>query len=61
MRITYYRRTAFYKDEDDKINKLLSFICNSASHINRIRDNANELGVEKLFLQDQEFCPKQQW
>ena len=61
MRITSCRRTAFYEDEDDKINELISFICNSASHINRIRDNAIELGVEKLFSQDQEFCPKQQW
>ena len=61
MRITSCRRTAFYEDEDDKINELLSFICNSVSHINRIRDNAIELGVEKLFPQDQKFCPKQQW
>ena len=36
-----------------------AFKCNHASHINKIRDTAIELGSRDSF-QDMEFCPKQQ-
>ena len=58
--MTYCQRKAFYKKEYEKLNKLSNFKCNHASHINKIRDTAIELGSRDSF-QDLEFCPKQQW
>ena len=43
-----------------KINELSNFKPNLASHINKIRDTAIELGSRDS-SQDLEFRPKQQW
>ena len=43
-----------------KINELSNFKPNLASHINKIRDTAIELGSRDS-CQDLEFRPKQQW
>ena len=51
---------SFYEDEDDKISELSNFKSDLASHINKIRDTAIELGSRDPF-QDLEFSPKQQW
>ena len=42
--VTSCQRKAFYEDEYDKINELSNFKCNLASHINRIKGTAIELG-----------------
>ena len=47
--ITYCQRKAFYEDEYDKINELSNFKWNLASHINKIRDTAIELGSRDSF------------
>ena len=54
--ITYCRRKAFYEDEYDKINELLNFKCNLASHINKIRYSAIKLSSKDSFLEP-EFPP----
>ena len=51
---------SFYEDKYDKINELSNFKCNLASHINKIRGTAIELGLRGPF-QDLELSPKQQW
>ena len=40
---------AFYEGEYEKINELSNFKCNHASHINKIRDAAFELGSRGSF------------
>ena len=52
--IIYCQTKAFYENEYDKINELWNFKWNLASHINKIRDGAIELGSRDLF-QDLEF------
>ena len=50
----------FYEGEYEKINELLNFKSNYASHINKIRDIPTELGSRDSPW-DLEFCPSQQW
>ena len=56
----YCQKKAFYEGEYEQINKLSNFKCNHASHINKIRDTAIELGSRESF-QDLKFRSKQQW
>ena len=57
--MTYCQRKAFYEGKYEKINELSNFKCNHASHINKIRDTAIELGSRDSF-RDLKFRPKQQ-
>ena len=45
----------FYEGEYEKINELLNFKSNYASHINKIRDSPTELGSRDS-PRDLEFC-----
>ena len=50
----------FMKMKIEKINELSNFKFNLTSNINKIRDNAIDVGSRDPF-QDLEYSPKQQW
>ena len=54
---TYSQRREFYEGKNEKVKEISNFKYNHASHINKIRDTAIELGSRDSFL-ELDFCAK---